>query len=165
MSSRTRACSCCERLGPEAVCDAGQRSADQELADLRVGFDLMGPGEVWIDDVQVYDRWFPKNERDDLMIMSGLAARSLSMGQLGDCQRILSGYWPQFLLEYVPLNERAGGGRPRRRASRQPRLPAATTQARRWRTETLRARQGQEQRSSRSADEGEVVGCWLLDRW
>ena len=77
----------------------------QELADLRVGFDLMGQGEVWIDDVQVYDRWFPKNERDDLMIMSGLAARSLSMGQLADCQRILSGYWPQFLLEYVPLNE------------------------------------------------------------
>jgi hypothetical protein len=77
----------------------------QELADLRVGFDLMGQGEVWIDDVQVYDRWFPKNERDDLMIMSGLAARSLSMGQLADCQRILSGYWPQFLLEYVPLGE------------------------------------------------------------
>jgi len=77
----------------------------QELADLRVGFDLMGPGEVWIDDVQVYDRWFPKNERDDLMIMSGLAARSLSMGQLADCQRILSGYWPQFLREHVPLGE------------------------------------------------------------
>ena len=77
----------------------------QELADLRVGFDLMGQGEVWIDDVQVYDRWFPKNERDDLMIMSGLAARSLSMGQLADCQRILSGYWPQFLLENVPLSE------------------------------------------------------------
>lgn len=77
----------------------------QELADLRVGFDLMGAGEVWIDDVQVYDRWFPKNERDDLMIMSGLAARSLSLGQLGDCQRILSGYWPQFLLEYVPIGE------------------------------------------------------------
>jgi hypothetical protein len=77
----------------------------QELVDLRVGFDLMGKGEVWIDDVQVYDRWFPKNERDDLMILSGLAVRSLSLGQLGDCQRILSGYWPQFLLEYVPLGE------------------------------------------------------------
>ncbi|MHB8865788.1 MAG: family 10 glycosylhydrolase [Pirellulaceae bacterium] len=76
-----------------------------ELADLRVGFDLMGQGEVWIDDVQVYDRWFPKNERDDLLIMSGLAARSLSMGQLAECQRILSGYWPRFLEEYVTLQE------------------------------------------------------------
>jgi hypothetical protein len=75
------------------------------LADLRVGFDLMGQGEVWIDDVQVYDCWFPKNERDDLLIMSGLAARSLSMGHLADCQRILSGYWPQFLQEYVPLSD------------------------------------------------------------
>ena len=77
----------------------------QDLVDLRVGFDLMGPGEVWIDDVQVYDRWFPKNERDELMITSGLAARMLSMGQIGDCQRVLAGYWPQFLQEHVELSE------------------------------------------------------------
>ncbi len=84
----------------------------RELADLRVGFDLMGKGEVWIDDVQVFDRWFPKNERDDLMILSGLAVRSLSLGQLGDCQRILSGYWPQFLLEYVSPGEPQVAARP-----------------------------------------------------
>ena len=72
-----------------------------ELVNLRVGFDLMGPGEVWIDDIHVYDRWFPKNERDDLTIMRVLATRSLNMGQLANCQRILSGYWPQFLNEYI----------------------------------------------------------------
>ena len=77
----------------------------QELVDIRVCFDLMGPGEVWIDDVQVYDRWFPKNERDELMITSGLAARMLSMGQIGDCQRVLAGYWPRFLQEHVDLSE------------------------------------------------------------
>ncbi len=72
-----------------------------ELANIRVGFDLMGAGNVWIDDVHVYDRWFPKNERDDLTIMRVLATRSLNMGNLTDCQRILSGYWSQFLLEYI----------------------------------------------------------------
>ena len=77
----------------------------QELVNLRVGFDLMGQGDVWVDDVQVYDHWFPKNERDDLMIMRGLAARSLSMGQIADCERILSGYWPQFLAAYVSVTE------------------------------------------------------------
>jgi len=97
-----------------------------ELADLRVGFDLMGPGEVWIDDVQVYDRWFPKNERDDLMILSGLAVRSLSLGQLGDCQRILSGYWPQFLFEHVPLGEQQVAAVPAEaaNANRAPTSPA-----------------------------------------
>ncbi len=72
-----------------------------QLANIRVGFDLMGPGNVWVDDVHVYDRWFPKHEQDDLMIMRGLAARSLSMGKITDCRQILNGYWPQFLLQHI----------------------------------------------------------------
>jgi hypothetical protein len=76
-----------------------------QLAYVQVGFDLMGAGDVWIDDVQVFDRWFLPNERDELMIMTGLAARSLSDGQIADCQRILSAYWSQFLMEFVPLNQ------------------------------------------------------------
>ena len=35
------------------------------------------------------------------MIMRGLAAKSLSMGKITDCQRILYGYWSQFLLQHV----------------------------------------------------------------
>lgn len=72
-----------------------------ELVNIRVGFDLMGAGQVWIDDVHVYDRWFPKHEQDDLMIMRGLAARSLSKGHLADCRRILNGYWSQFLMQHI----------------------------------------------------------------
>ena len=77
----------------------------RELLNVRVGFDLMGAGEVWIDDVRVYDSWLPKNERDELMIMRGLAARALSAGQVTECRRILSGYWPQFLMEHVAVDE------------------------------------------------------------
>lgn len=77
----------------------------RDLLNVRVGFDLMGAGEVWIDDVRVYDHWLPKNERDELMIMRGLAARAMSTGQLAECQRILSGYWPQFLAEHVTVEE------------------------------------------------------------
>ncbi len=72
-----------------------------QLANIRVGFDLMGAGSVWVDDVHVYDRWFPKHEQDNLMIMRGLAARSLSMGRITDCRRILNGYWPQFLMQHI----------------------------------------------------------------
>jgi hypothetical protein len=97
----------------------------QDLVDLRVGFDLMGPGEVWIDDVQVYDRWFPKNERDELMITSGLAARMLSMGQIGDCQRVLAGYWPQFLQEHVRLSETRMAALPAAAPTTEANAPAA----------------------------------------
>ena len=75
-----------------------------ELANIRVGFDLMGAGSVWVDDVHVYDSWFPQHEQDDLMIMRGLAARSLSMGQITDCRQILRGYWSQFLLQHIPVD-------------------------------------------------------------
>ena len=34
----------------------------QGLTDLRVGFDLMPPGHVEIDNLQVYDLWFQQRE-------------------------------------------------------------------------------------------------------
>jgi hypothetical protein len=72
-----------------------------QLANVRVGFDLMGAGRVWIDDVRVYDTWFLKHEQDDLMIMHGLAVRSLTTGRVADCRRILNSYWSRFLVEHV----------------------------------------------------------------
>ncbi len=72
-----------------------------QLVDLRVGFDLLGKGTVWVDDVKVYDLWFLPNERDELTIMSALAAMSLNKGQTSDCLHVLEGYWPRFLNAYV----------------------------------------------------------------
>lgn len=72
-----------------------------ELANIRVGFDLMAAGSVWIDDVRIYDRWFPQHEQDDLMITHGLAFQLLRERKITDCQRILNGYWPQFLLHHI----------------------------------------------------------------
>lgn len=72
-----------------------------ELVDVRVGFDLLGKGTVWIDDIQVYDLWFLPNERDELTIMSALATMSLNKGQTADCLRVLEGFWPRFLNAYV----------------------------------------------------------------
>ena len=75
------------------------------LTDLRIGFDLMGAGEVWVDDIQVFDMWFLKNEQDELMIKTALAKRSLSKGRVSDCLRVLSGYWSQFLETHVEAGE------------------------------------------------------------
>ncbi len=76
-----------------------------ELQDLRVRFDVSGPGEIWIDEVQLFDLAFSPNERVELGKIIGLADLKLKSGQLADCARLLDGYWPHFLVTNVPLAE------------------------------------------------------------
>ena len=71
------------------------------LTNLRVGFDLMGKGKVWIDDVKLYDRWLSEVEHDELVKRIALAAFQLDNGQTGSCQQFLDGYWSQFLRRHV----------------------------------------------------------------
>jgi hypothetical protein len=73
------------------------------LSPIRVRFDLMGEGEVWVDDVQMYGLAFSKMEIVELSKLIALADVKLQYAQLGDCVRILEGYWPRFLNENVPL--------------------------------------------------------------
>jgi hypothetical protein len=70
---------------------------------LEIGFDLMGKGEVLVDEVRVYDKRFNPNEQRELSgAWVALADVHLRQGKLGDCQRVLESYWPRFMLTYVP---------------------------------------------------------------
>ncbi len=73
------------------------------LSALRARFDLTGPGEVWIDDVQMFDLVFSRAEMVELSKIISLADVKLQSGQIGDCLQLLEGYWPRFLAENVPL--------------------------------------------------------------
>jgi hypothetical protein len=73
------------------------------LSQLRVRFDLMGAGEVWIDDLQLFDLAFNENERRQLAKLITAADIRLQDRQVGDCLRLLEGYWPRFLEGNVPL--------------------------------------------------------------
>jgi Glycosyl hydrolase-like 10 len=73
------------------------------LTDLQIGFDLMGEGEVWIDDIQLYDLWFQDNERDALLKEIAVAEVQLQAGQLRDCEKFLNSDWSRFLLTHVSL--------------------------------------------------------------
>ena len=73
------------------------------LTSLRVRFDLMGPGEVWVDDVQIFGLAFSRTEIIELAKLIALADVKLQNGQIGDCLHLLEGYWPQFLEENVAL--------------------------------------------------------------
>jgi hypothetical protein len=74
------------------------------LSDIQVGFDLMGEGDVYIDQVNVYDLWFADNERDELLKNIATADIQLSSGQVTDCERFLESYWSRFLQDHVPLS-------------------------------------------------------------
>lgn len=76
------------------------------LSELRIGFDLMGPGQVYIDDVQVYQLWFLDDERRELLKSIALADFQRGKGRLAECQRFVESYWPQFLFEHVALPTR-----------------------------------------------------------
>jgi hypothetical protein len=73
------------------------------LSSLRVRLDMMGPGEVWVDDVQVFSLAFSRPELLELSKLITLADIKLQNGQIGDCVRMLDGYWPRFLEENVAL--------------------------------------------------------------
>ncbi len=70
------------------------------LSNLRIGFDLMGPGNVYVDKVEVFDRWFDENDA------KAITQRLASCGPLlsnpatfESCRRLLGGYWLRFLDE------------------------------------------------------------------
>ena len=75
------------------------------LSELRVRFDLTGPGEVWIDDVKLSDLAFEHKECIELTKLIALADLKLKGKQLADCTQLLDGYWPHFLLAHVALTE------------------------------------------------------------
>jgi len=73
------------------------------LSQMRVRVDLMGAGEVWADDVQLFDLAFNESELRALYKLLTLADMNLQNGQVGDCLKLLNGYWPRFLMQNVPL--------------------------------------------------------------
>lgn len=91
------------------------------LEELRVRFDLAGPGEVLIDDVQLSHLEFEDQELRELGRLIQTADLHLRMNQVGDCIRLLEGYWPRFLEANVPLP--AAGAQPQSVAAK-PRVAA-----------------------------------------
>jgi hypothetical protein len=71
------------------------------LSQLQLGFELVGPGEVWIDDIQLCSLDFG-DELVELFKLLWPAEGYLQNGRVSDCMNLLEGYWPRFLAAYVP---------------------------------------------------------------
>ncbi len=75
------------------------------LSQLKVRFDLMGPGEVWIDDVTLRDLDFDeRSQRTGLLRIVSPTDKMVEFGRLGDCISLLESYWPRFLVANVPAD-------------------------------------------------------------
>ncbi len=74
----------------------------RDLSQLRIRFDLMGQGEVWIDEVQCFDLLFNRDELIELSKLITLAGVKLQNNEMTDCLRLLEGHWSRFLLTNVP---------------------------------------------------------------
>ena len=110
-----------------------------------------GHGQVWIDDVQLYDVLFPcrsttnaKREKLEFSQADSQHQSRLRRSAAGGLRRALDGYWPRFLMEYLPpcrrrrpikllawRRRRANRDRPPcRRNSNSKRRPARSTSSR-----------------------------------
>jgi hypothetical protein len=76
---------------------------------MRIKFELTGAGEVWIDQVQLFDVLFPlsfyEHREPERLVLEQLR-RSVEgaqeSNQVADCVQLLDGYWSRFLLTYTP---------------------------------------------------------------
>lgn len=74
------------------------------IRDLRIGFDLMDQGTVWIDNVHVRDRWFDENDAQAMtQLLAGAVPLADQAGSYESCRRILESYWPRFLDDYIEI--------------------------------------------------------------
>ena len=75
------------------------------LSPLQLRFDLVGSGELWLDDIQLCHLAFSKAERVELFKLIAPAQAKLDNGDIADCLRLLEGFWPEYLTRYVPRSE------------------------------------------------------------
>lgn len=84
-----------------------------QLENIHLGFDLIGPGEVWVDDIQIFDMWIRREERSALVIAAGMAHKHLERSSnVTDCLHFLESFWPQLLLHYGSLPATHGADGP-----------------------------------------------------
>ncbi len=76
---------------------------------MRIKFELTGPGEMWLDNVKLNDLLFPlkfyENSQAEILQLlrcTHEVQAAYDAGQLKDCIQLLEGYWPRFVMAYTP---------------------------------------------------------------
>jgi hypothetical protein len=67
------------------------------VKEIRVGIDLRGTGDVWVDHVGLYDIWLNEQERKGLNRDIAISTSMLEQGRVSDSERLLKSHYAQFL--------------------------------------------------------------------
>ncbi len=78
------------------------------LEFLRVGFELRGPGGMWVDDVEVSTRWASRDEQRALAASAASALHAWEQQEYGPSYRFLNGYWTRYVQRHAPLQQPTG---------------------------------------------------------
>ena len=77
-----------------------------DLSDFRIGFDLLGAGQLSIDEVQIFDRWFDENDSVAMtQLLASAGSRLNNEAAIDSSRRVLENYWVQFLDHYIGREE------------------------------------------------------------
>jgi len=104
-----------------------------DLKRAKIGLDLMGPGKVLMDKVEIYDVAFRESELNQLNKLVTLAYAKYQQAEVGDCHRLLNSYWAKFLEGHVPVAPAlAKQMEEARTASRQQRIQKEDPETKGW---------------------------------
>jgi len=113
-----------------------------DATNLQLRFQLVAPGELWIDQLHTSDKSLSQREKKELDRILDVTYDQLDVGDLLACYDTLSGYWPRFLLRHVkpavvaPRNQVL----PERTARREPKKQTLIDRFKKLRVPTLRLR-------------------------
>ncbi|MGE3779979.1 MAG: hypothetical protein AB7F89_22515, partial [Pirellulaceae bacterium] len=68
--------------------------------EISVGLDLFSAGDVWLDDVELFDMYFQEDERHELAKKPQTALLQWTRKNYGECRHLLDGYWPRFVMQF-----------------------------------------------------------------
>ncbi len=68
-----------------------------DIEEIRVGIDLRGTGDVWVDHVAIHDVWLNEQEQHGLQRDIGIATEMLQAGRISDVQHLLNSPYAQYV--------------------------------------------------------------------
>lgn len=97
------------RAGGQIPIDWGRRPLvllvpdvpSDDLNELQVAIDLVGPGRLWIDDVRVFGMYLHPDEKVHLLGQMFLAKEQMSKGDFALADYLLESFWACFLSTYL----------------------------------------------------------------
>ncbi len=79
----------------------------ETIAELSVSIELIGPGKLWVDDVQIFESFLQPDERNHLRGQLLVAKQKLGENNPFPAEQLLDSHWGEYLLRYQPHQDAA----------------------------------------------------------